>query len=465
MSKVYDVLKEHFEFPFDPHDFQEEALEEMSHMDASLLKFKVGWGKTATATYTALYYSIAADVNQIVVICPPILLDQWRIYLQKIKGIPEVVVYRGSPGERKKLDIERSSIVLVSYNIFRGKLDFARFQKMAKGNKQCIIADELSLKNLSSQTYRRIKDILYGKQRLVRGDGPRHKIIALNATPISDLEHVYNWCSLFSPGMYVSKRQFLNIHALKQDHWGKVLVWTGEELMKENLERFSIDTSKGTELPPLIRVPFYYALEKKHQDLYEEVKATCLDNLPEDKVELAVNSMFATLQRLVLQPSEYGLDIKSPILDYIDGYLGQMDSSEGVLIYSRHVSVSEMLAKEIPDSVAIYGGVSKKAREEAFEKLESGECKRLIGNLDSLGVGLNLQMLNHVIFAELPFRDDKLVQAMGRTHRQGQSLTCFACFPIALETLQERIFGRLLQNKEDLGKVLKDKESVRRFLS
>jgi len=461
------TLNKHFTLPFTPHDFQEEGIAQIVKRRCSLLKYSVGLGKTLTATCAALQLSLDKGVEQILILCPPILMDQWAEWLQSVKGIPDVLVYRGTPTERAAMDLD-TSVIICSYNVFRGtkKLtaDHSRFKALAKKRKLCIIADELSLKNLSSQTYRKLKMMLYGKMRTVAGDVSAHYLIALNATPVSDLGQIYNWLAMMQPGTYVSKNLFEFAHVAKSDHWGAVLEWRNEDLLSDNFSTICVDTDKEIKLPPLVETVIPYILGKKHLKLYEEVKEAELNNLPEDKIELAINSMFSTLQRLVLLPREFGLDIESPVLDFIYGYLDQMSPDAGVLIYTRHVLVSQMLAEKIPDSVAIYGGVPKNYREEAFSKLKSGECKRLVGNIESLGVGLNLPMLNHVIYVELPYRDDKLIQSTGRIHRQGQQKTCFAVYPLAKETIQQQIYYKLLKNQEDLFKYLRSKTDIAEFL-
>lgn len=462
---VYERVKAEFDFPFSPHVYQAEALEELEPMPASLLRFRVGYGKTVVSTIFALNTAISGGVEQILVLCPPILLDQWAEWLSEVGGIPSVDIYRGTPKQRKKMDIESASIILMSYNIFRGDRDFTRIEKMLKSSKFCIIADELSLKSLTSSTYKKLKKVMYRKMRLTIEDEPFHRLIALNATPISDPSQVYNWCAMMTPGVYRSYQQFKNIHAGPEDHWGKVLTWHEEELMADNMAAFTVDTDTELVLPKLVEIKTPYALTPAHKALYEEVLNECLDNLPPDKIELAANSMFSTLQRLVLTPAEYGLDIKPPILDYLEGVLDQCDEDDGILIYTRHVSVSKLLAEKIPNSVAIYGGVSQKYRQEAFAALKAGEIRRLIGNMDSLDKGMNLQMLNRTICAEIPFKDDKLTQMIGRTHRQGQSKNCFVHYPLAIGTIQQKIFQKCLVNGEGIGRIMRDKNSIREFLS
>lgn len=455
-------LQTQFTFPFEPHDFQVEAMNEIVSQDCSLLRFKVGLGKTMASTMAALKYSMVDNVEKILILCPPILLDQWYGFLSSIKGIPDICLYRGTPKEREKMKLEES-VILVSYNIFRGNKDHVKFVRLAKKYHLCIIADELAMKSLRGKTYQKLKKMVYGKLRVTLADKASHKVIALNATPLSDLGQVYNWCSMFVPGVYISKRVFESIHVVKQDHWGKVLIWGDQESMRDNMNLFSVDTDKEVKLPPLVESVVPYQLSKPHMKLYGEVMESELENLPEEMIDLALRSMFSTLQKLILMPELFGLDIKPPILDYLESYLSQVDD-EGVLIYTRHVAVSKMLAERIPHCAAIYGGVSKVAREKAFEDLKSGKIRRLVGNMDSLGVGLDLQMLNHVIFTEVPFRDDKAIQSVGRIHRQGQKETCFAVYPMVEQTIQEQIYYKLLKNKEELSPVLKTKAHVRDFL-
>lgn len=463
-SKQWDMLKSEFTFPFELHDYQLQGVEEISKSPCTLLKYKVGLGKTVTSTAAALLSSLNEGVEQIIVLCPPILIDQWAEWLESIPEIPAVDVFRGTPKVRNGMHIENASIVIMSYNIFRGK-DYRRIQQMLLDTKTCIIADELSLKSLRSSTYKKLKQVVYRKLRVLEDDVPHHKLVALNATPISSPEHVFNWAQIMTPGAYRNKKDFERLHVLSVDNWGKPLTWKNEDIMQRKMGRFSVDTDKTVKVPELTPVETSYALSKKHKNLYDEVKNGLIAELPPDKIELALNSMFSTLQRLVILPREFGLDIESPVLEYVDSVLSQIPPEDGVLIYTRHVMVSKVLAEHIPDCVAIYGGGSQTARDEGISQLKSGEKKILVGNLDSLGVGLNAQYLNHVIFVELPFRADKETQAIGRVHRQGQQKTCTVHYPIAKGTVQRQIYSRLLRNGEDIEKVMRSKEDVEQFLN
>ena len=462
--EAWNKVKSNFNFPFELHEYQQQGVEDVTKASCRLLKYRVGLGKTCVATAAALYHTIENEAEQIIVLCPPILINQWAEWLRSVEGIPSVEVFRGTPAQRKGMDIESASVVIMSYNVFRGA-DYDRIRKMLEMSKTCIIADELSLKSLSTSTYKKLRALIYRKQRVQLFDRPYHQLIALNATPLSDPMHTYNCTNMLAPGLYRNLNQFKAVHAEHTDPWGQVLKWKNEEDMAHNMGLISVDTNKSVRLPEKVVVDVTYDLEKEHLELYKDVKSGLLSELPEDKIELAANSMFSTLQRLVVAPQEFGLDIRSPVMDYIDAVLDQVPEDEGVLIYTRHVIVSKMIAEYFGDDcVAIYGGVSQKVRDEGIAMLKSGEKRILVGNLDSLGVGINAQFLNHIIFVELPFRDDKKTQAEGRVYRQGQQKTCTIHYPLAKGTIQAQIYKRLLQNGESIERIMKDKTKIIEFL-
>lgn len=449
-----------FTFPFKLHDYQNESVSEAIKENPVLLKHGVGLGKTAIATMTALMHE--DDIDQIVVVAPPVLLDQWYDFLLSIPEIPSIILYRGSPTERKAMDIEGAAVVIVSTNILRGKRDYARFLKMSKQLKWALIWDELSLKSLKTKTIRKIKEIVYRRLRVKMEHEPHHYLIALNATPISDLSQVYNWCTVFVPGVYISKRIFQACHVLKEDHWGKPIEWQNLDLLEDNFNLFTVDAPDGVvELPDINYNVFSYRLSDKHYELYTKVQDGLLAGLPVEMQDLAVRALFSSLQRMVLSPYDWGLDEKPMFFDWLDGYLDQIGNDQAI-IFTRHVSVSREILNYIgPEkAVGIYGEITGKKREESVRRIKSGDAQILVGNMDSIGHGLNLQFIHRAVFAELPFRDDRMTQVVGRIHRQGQTEKTFVEIPLAKGTIQEMIYYKLLKNTDDLRTIYKDKSAL-----
>jgi len=456
-------LEKTFRFPFKLHDYQLRSIAKAVELDGAVFRDKVGLGKTAQALGTGLLHSIYNGVEQILCIMPPALLDQFEEFVLSVGGIGSCLLFRGTPKEREKMDLFAEPVVLMSTNIFRS--DFDRIKAWSKKRKLYILADELSLKAFNS-TFKKFKELIYGRMKVRHGDKPLHKFCGMNATPVSDREQIYNWCAIFNPHVYPSKKIFELAHVAEVDHWGKVTRWVNIPDMDRNFDAFSIISENANiEIPESVYTKIPYSLERKHKALYDEIAEAEFNMLPENLIPQAVDAYFATMQRVVLVPSAYGLDIRSPILDIIDHQLDQMDEDDSVIIYTRHVVVSQMLAAAYPNAVSYFGKVSKSDKEENLRKYKSGEAQVMIANLDSLGKGQNLQIANHTILVELPFRSDAMTQVCGRTARQGQTKTTFFHIPLAKGTIQRKIYERLLENDADLLSFNRNKKTLKKFIN
>lgn len=422
-------------------------------------------GKTLISTILALYTSVKMDTEQILVTMPPALIDQWEEFILSVKGIGDALIFRGSPEERKKMDLSKFPVVLVSDRIFIR--DFKRFERMGKQHKLFVIGDELSLKS-SSKTYKCWKQLIYRKTRVVGGvDKPFHYFCGLNATPVSSREQVYWWCSLFHPKAYISYKMFKRLHVASEDNWGAPLSFMNLELMDKNFDAIAIEPQDtNLQMPDQVFTKIPYSLTSKHKKMYEALLSAEFEQF-DPKVIGAVDSLFSILQRAILVPEELGLNIRPPILDIIHGLLDQMDDDDKVIIYTRHVVVSKMLLEEFGDrAVGAFGAVSKNKKRENIQRFKAGEAEIMVANLDSLSKGQNLQVANHTIFAELPFRSDVMTQACGRTARQGQKKdTCFFYLPVAKGTIQAQICRNLLNNDMDLKRFNNNPKTLLEYLN
>lgn len=458
------AVEKHYKFPFKLHQYQLEAIAEAVNKGDTLNRAKVGEGKSVMSIYLALYCSIAYNVEQILITMPPTLLDQWEDFLKQIEGLDDVLVFRGTPAERKAMDLTAHAVVLVSDRILLR--DFKRFQDMSKRHTLFIIGDELSLKS-SSQTYKCWKELIYRRLRVNPGvHKPYHRFCALNATPISNRDQIYWWCSVFKPSAYPSLKIFKNLHVLKEDNWGNALEYMNLDVMDDNFDGFSVvPTNTNLELPEQVFTKIPYQLSKQHKEVYAQILNAEFEKL-DPKIFGAVEAMFSLLQRVVLVPQEYGINIRSPIIDVIDQQLDQMDDDDKVIIYTRHVTVSQMLLNHYKSrAVAVFGKVSKAKKSENIKRFKAGEAELMIANLESLSKGQNLQVANQTIFVELPFRSDTMTQACGRTARQGQrKSTCFYYLPVAKGTIQTQICNKLLNNDMDLRKFNNNKKTLKEFI-
>lgn len=137
--------------PFKLYDYQEAWVNAFADKPAAGMYFTVGLGKTGTATVTALYHRIKYG-GHCLILMPPILLRQWDRWLRSIDGIQTVTVYRGTPAQRKHLDLD-AQFILMSIDIF--KRDFDRLYEFYKDRNATLIVDEaVSVKNPATMNHK-----------------------------------------------------------------------------------------------------------------------------------------------------------------------------------------------------------------------------------------------------------------------------------------------------------------------
>ena len=114
----YETVKAKYRLPanIEERDWQVATINTTAPMQRSGLYLEVGCGKTFISTINALYKNIL-EGRVTVVTMPPILIPGWLRWLAQINGI-RVVDYRGSPKERKALDLDADFIVM-SMQIFQ----------------------------------------------------------------------------------------------------------------------------------------------------------------------------------------------------------------------------------------------------------------------------------------------------------------------------------------------------------
>ena len=93
-----------------------------------------------------------------------------------------------------------------------------------------------------------------------------------------------------------------------------------------------------------------------------------------------------------------------------------------VFAYHRDIvnALSEALAEHNP--VVVCGSTTVARRQAAMDTFQKYDrCKVLIGSIDHSGVGLTLTAASRVIFVELDWVPEKMIQAEDQCHRKGQA--------------------------------------------
>lgn len=414
-------------------------------------------GKTAGLTHWALYRSMQGAADQWVGLMPPILLDQWEAWLRSIadrdSGVPlSVSLYRGTPAQRKKVDLGRD-FVLMSYAIFKN--DYERLVDYFDGRDVGLFCDEAhAVKNIKSQTHKAVKHFSEGRP-----------LALLTGTPLTKPDDAYAYMRLLAPGLYRNKRHFEKLHIEEVDEYGKVLKWINLDLMSENLK---VNTSRvirrevRSELPDVIYTPVSYSLDAEHMKLYHRIaeeQLAAFDGLGVIPT-VSMQRVRAALQQVVVNYAEFAGDesLRPAAFDLIDTVMEELGDDGKLVVVANFIRTNRLLQKYLSKygGVAIYGEVSPKEKSAAIDKfIRDASCRVMQIQPQSAGFGVDgLQAVcSDMLFLEAPSVPPPFHQTVARLDRDGQTRPVNCRVAIASGTVQVRMFKQLLNNDETVNSI------------
>lgn len=98
-------------------------------------------------------------------------------------------------------------------------------------------------------------------------------------------------------------------------------------------------------------------------------------------------------------------------------YLSELQ--EPVVVFGWHHSVLKAVHKAFPHGRLVTGETSGPARDQAIDDFQTGKTDLLIGQMQAMGVGVNLSRASRVVMIELDYSPSTVIQASDRPHRPG----------------------------------------------
>lgn len=142
------------------------------------------------------------------------------------------------------------------------------------------------------------------------------------------------------------------------------------------------------------------------------------------------------------------------VQEFVENLLDQDKSI--ILSYFFRDSIEEaveMFSKYNP--YVIHGGVDSGKRQGIVDKFNASRGQLLIGQIESMGIGLNIQETCSIVgFCETSFSADDITQCIGRVHRIGQKEPCTAYFFVLQDSIDEDVMDILIRKTRLQEKLL-----------
>jgi SNF2 family DNA or RNA helicase len=434
---------------FIPFDFQVRAAQIMLRRfrGRGMLCDEVGLGKTIEAGLVLKEYLARNVVQQVLVITPAALVEQWREEMAVKFGLGDFV---------SSADTEFRALGVQAWEHFPrliASLATARRPEhrtqIAQIPYDLVIVDEAHhLKNRSSTSWKFVNDL------------QRKYILLLTATPVeNNLDELYNLITLLKPGQLKTPREFRKQFVVRGDprlpkNRGQLRELLGDVMVRHTRSQVNM------KLPPRQANTIRLSLKPQEAILYETVSDYIRAHLRQNGSDSTASSLrqvdrftLLTLQREVgsspqaAEPTLRSLAARArdaaqhnqltaladestrvtawTKAEALEKLLHSILSSadEKVIIFTHFRRTLDLLAKNLRaigvPLVVYHGEMDTKAKNQAINDFE--HHYQVLLSTEAAGEGRNLQFCRTMINFDIPWNPMRIEQRIGRIHRIGQT--------------------------------------------
>jgi SNF2 family DNA or RNA helicase len=469
MATACELVVSEYPLPFTLRPDQVDTVNELCRLDWTHegLFLDVGTGKTVVATLITLWKALAGQVDNVVVVMPPILLDQWEEWIQEAFPDLSCVIYYGSKKQRAKIDLD-VDIMFTTFGMFKN--DFEYLKEVYGASKTMLIVDEAAaVRRISTQLYAAVREFTY--------DLPNKHMLMLTGTALGRPEHAYAYISLKTPELYRDYTRFTLKHIEYVDQYGNPTKYKNLDQIQENLLKQAVwvKADEVLTLPPVTTAPKIYKLTPQHYKLYNELMEEKLLELDDGRIldGTIPERMRHTAQRCVMSPACYGGETIVPagfqLIDNMCEELGMLSGSdEKLIIFCNYNESNEGVLKYVTEklklnAVLAYGKTGPTKNLKTVGRfLKDPLVQVLVAHPKSVGIGINMQRVcRAILFLEVPTTANEYIQALGRVKREGQTRSVIVWIATAKGTIQVDLRRTVTRSEDMVQVVMPTKDTLR----
>ncbi len=131
--------------------------------------------------------------------------------------------------------------------------------------------------------------------------------------------------------------------------------------------------------------------------------------------------------------------------------------ADRLLVFGCHVEPLQALHKHLQAEAVptglIIGATSPATRNQLLRDFDAGKLKVLVGNIQAMGTGLNMQACRRAIFLDASWSPAQNAQAIGRIYRAGQTRPCHVTFVSLAGSVDDNVQRVLARKARFIGKL------------
>lgn len=474
---------------------QKEAITLASKKKNFALFMEVGTGKTATCIHILRdKYNIAHKIIPTLILCPPIVILNWKAEFKRWSKIPPKKVVPLIGSQQKRIDtmlcatgggVYDSDPVILITNYESLQMD-RLFQELELYAPKIIVFDESHrLKDPSAKRTKKATQL---------ADKAEHKYI-LSGTPVlknaMDLFSQYRILDggeTFGANFFGFRAKYFydkNAHMPKQNHFPN---WVIRPNSIEEINRKLSDTSiiakksECLDLPPLIRKDIFIPLSKEQQDMYLQMKKDLIafyQDQTKEGVSVATIALTKALRLMQIMTGFITMEDKdgkqftirfkeNPRRDALKEVLSELCPENKVIVWAvfkeNYDTIREVCTELGLKYTEIHGDISSAKKQEGVTQFNTDpDTSVIFGHPASGGIGINLIPAGYSIYYSKNFSLENDLQSEARNYRGGSEIheTITRIDFVAPGTIDERVNSMLklkIKVSEDLLKVWSKEE-------
>lgn len=440
-----------YKLKFEPYDYQKKGIQYMIDHKRTFNGDDMGLGKT----FQSIAAISIAKAYPCLVVCPAAMKMTWKREFMKFIGKNAVILDSDNRNNWQQMFITGTcNVFITNYeSVKKFFIRRVRGNRMSVKNlvvdpraaifKAVVIDESHRVKNSSCHYAKYLEAICKGKEYVFMLTGT--PVVTKVRDLVQQLKIMGRMDDFGGTSYFVNR--FCSA-SVSNEELGLLnsLLWRTCYFRREK-------TLVLKELPEKIRQ--YYSCELTNRKEYDSAERDLTKYLKkykdasEEKMKTIMANEAIVKIGILRQISAEGkiAEAKNLISDY-------MLTQKKVIVFTAHKNIASKIKEAFPKAVTVTGSDSPEQKQKSVDSFQNApDCKVIIVNIQSGGVGITLTAASDVLFVEMPWTSADCDQCECRAHRNGQKNVVTCVYLLGHNTFDERMYD-LIQKERSTSSII-----------